>query len=85
MFYSGRGFSASSFSQFIVGDIIQMDRPDDKGLYGEIDHSMMLTKIVNGNGYITQHSVNYLNKSFIEVYYNNPQAHWYGMLLYSQY
>ncbi len=84
MLYSKRGFSATSWSQFLPGDIIQIDfanpQPD-----GTIDHSMMITKIENGEIFVTQQSPPYVDRKFKEVIDNNPGANYYGMLFYYQY
>ncbi len=79
--YSGRASRAPYISSLRVGDMLQADLDAN----GNIEHSMIVTKVSNGVPYLTYHTTNTKNKSFTEIQRSYPNARWYGWNLYSSY
>lgn len=81
--YAARVSNAATLSDFRPGDVLQIDFGTPNGI---LDHTeIVTTKDSNGNIYLTSHAVNVHNKSFWDIYAQNPGANYYGSLMYYQY
>ena len=80
-YQSGRATLASNINKLRAGDILQVDW--DGG--GTVDHSMVVTKVVNGLPYLTYRSNPVKDKPFSELNNAYPQAKWYGFNLKASY
>ena len=81
--YSGRVLNATYLSDFRPGDVLQLDYSSNDGI---LDHTeIVTTKDSNGNLYLTSHAINVHNKSFWDIYAQNPGAAYYGSLMLYQY
>jgi hypothetical protein len=77
-FSQGRASSYNNPSDSNWGDVLQVDFTGD----GHIDHNTIVTKLDNGEVYLTYHTTNYLNRSLSYFKANYPKAVYYGWHLY---
>lgn len=79
---SGRGYLATSFTEFLTGDLVQADwgpTPD-----GNINHTMLVTSVdMNSNAYVSYHSTDTYNRSLNDLRATNPGTNWWGLLTYT--
>lgn len=76
-----RASIAAYVSDLRVGDVLEADWEGD----GTIDHAMVVTSKSATDIYLTYHSNNQKDKPFSTILSGNPNAVWYGYLMYSSF
>ena len=79
--YSGRGVELSDPIGLLTGEVLQVDFEDDN----EKDHSMIVTSRGTGDIYLTYHSNDTLNRSYLEICSLYPNALWIPIALKSSF